>query len=118
MNLLCALAYVLPATIFYHLHRTKHGALTALVVSSGFASVFAVVANRYLAIPMYVRLYKIPLAAILKMASATNPLVHSLTDFLLLTILPFNLIKYTIVSFLTYLVYKKASLALQQIAEK
>lgn len=118
MNLLCALAYVLPATIFYHLHRTKHGALTALVASSLFASVFAVVANQYLAIPMYVRLYKIPLAAILKMASATNPFVHSLTDFLLLTILPFNLIKYTVVSFLTYLVYKKASLALQSIAEK
>lgn len=118
MNLMCALAYVLPATIFYHLHRTKCGALTALVTSSLVASVFAVLANRYLAIPMYVRLYKIPLAVILKMAAATNPFVHSLTDFLLLTILPFNLIKYAIVSFLTYMVYKKASLALQRIAEK
>ncbi|WP_432642466.1 ECF transporter S component, partial [Acidaminococcus sp.] len=110
--------YVLPATIFYHLHRTKRGALTALVASSLVASVFAVLANQYLAIPMYVRLYKIPLAVILKMAAATNPFVHSLTDFLLLTILPFNLIKYAIVSFLTYMVYKKASLALQRIAEK
>lgn len=117
MNLMCALAYVMPATIFYHLHRTKRGALTALVTSSLVASVFAVLANQYLAIPMYVRLYKIPLAVILKMAAATNPFVHSLTDFLLLTILPFNLIKYTMVSFLTYMVYKKASLALQRIAE-
>lgn len=118
MNLLCALAYVLPATIFYHLHRTKSGALTALLLSTVVASLFAVVVNRYLAISMYVRLYKIPLGAILKMASATNPLVHSLTDFLLLTILPFNLLKYTVVSFLTYLVYKKASLALQQLTEQ
>ena len=62
--------------------RTKSGALpTALLLSTVVASLFAVVANRYLAIPMYVRLYKIPLGAILKMASATNPLVHSLTDF-------------------------------------
>lgn len=117
MNLMCALAYVMPATIFYHLHRTKRGALTALLTSSLVASVFAVLANQYLAIPMYVRLYKIPLAVILKMAAATNPFVHSLTDFLLLTILPFNLVKYTIVSFLTYMVYKKASLALQRLAE-
>jgi riboflavin transporter len=107
MNLLCALAYVLPATIFYHLHRTKSGALTALLLSTVVASLFAVVANRYLAIPMYVRLYKIPLGAILKMASATNPLVHSLTDFLLLTILPFNLLKYTVVSFLPTWCIKK-----------
>lgn len=82
------------------------------------ASVFAVAANRFLAIPLYVKLYKIPLATILKMASAANPLVHSLTDFLLLTVLPFNLLKYGVVSWITYLIYKKASLALTEILKK
>ena len=52
------------------------------------------------------------------MASATNPLVHSLTDFLLLTVLPFNLLKYAVVSGITYLIYKKASLALTEILKK
>lgn len=118
MNLLCALAYVLPCTVSYHWHRTREGALTALVVGSLAASVFAVVANRFLAIPLYVELYKIPLAAILKMARAANPLVHSLTDFLLLTVLPFNLLKYGVVSWITYLIYKKASLALTEILKK
>ena len=118
MNLLCALAYVLPCTVFYHLHRTRKGAMTALLAGSLVASVFAVGANRFLAIPLYVKLYKIPLAAILKMASATNPLVHSLTDFLLLTVLPFNLLKYAVVSGITYLIYKKASLALTEILKK
>ena len=114
-NLLCALAYVLPTTLFYHVHRTKKGALTALTAGSLVASVFAVLANRYFAIPMYVKLYHIPLGTILKMAAATNPLVHSLNDFLLLTILPFNLIKYAICSFLTFLIYKKASVALERL---
>ena len=118
MNLLCALAYVLPSTVFYHLHRTRQGAMTALVAGSLVARVFAVLANRFLAIPLYVKLYKIPLEAILKMASATNPLVHSLTDFLLLTVLPFNLLKYAVVSGITYLIYKKASLALTEIIKK
>ena len=45
-------------------------------------------------------------------------LVHSLTDFLLLTVLPFNLLKYAVVSFLTYLIYKKAGLALEEILRK
>ena len=92
--------------------------MTALVAGSLVASVFAVLANRFLAIPLYVKLYKIPLEAILKMASATNPLVHSLTDFLLLTVLPFNLLKYAVVSGITYLIYKKASLALTEIIKK
>ena len=92
--------------------------MTALLAGSLVASVFAVGANRFLAIPLYVKLYKIPLAAILKMASATNPLVHSLTDFLLLTVLPFNLLKYAVVSGITYLIYKKASLALTEILKK
>lgn len=118
MNLLCALSYVLPCTVFYHLHRTRKGALTSLVLGSLIASSFATAANRYLAIPLYVKLYHIPLEVILKMASAANPLVHSLTDFLLLTVLPFNLLKYAVVSFLTYLIYKKASLALEGILRK
>ena len=115
-NLLCALAFVLPTTLFYHLHRTKKGALTALCLGSLIGSIFTVLANQYFAIPMYVKLYHIPLETILKMASAANPLVHSLTDFLLLTILPFNIIKYSICSFLTFLIYKKASVALEQLA--
>lgn len=104
--------------MFYHLHRTRKGALTSLVLGSLIASSFATAANRYLAIPLYVKLYHIPLEVILKMASAANPLVHSLTDFLLLTVLPFNLLKYAVVSFLTYLIYKKASLALEEILRK
>lgn len=118
MNLFCSMAYVISAAIGYHLHRTKKGALYSLVEGSLIASVFAVVTNRYFAIPMYVRLYGIPLESILKMAAATNPLVHSLTDFLILTVLPFNLIKYAIVSLLTYLIYKKISIALQELVNK
>ena len=49
------------------------------------------------------------------MGRAVNPFVDSLIDYLLFTVLPFNLIKYGIASFLTYLVYKKASVALTEI---
>lgn len=118
MNLFCSIAYVVPSTIFYHLHHSKKGALYALVSGSLIASIFAVVTNYYFAIPMYVKLYGIPLETILKMGRAVNPFVDSLIDYLLFTVLPFNLIKYGIVSFLTYLVYKKASVALTEIVNR
>lgn len=117
-NLLCALAFVLPTTVFYHLHRTKKGALLALCLGSLVGSLFTVLANQYFAIPMYVKLYHIPLEVILKMAAAANPFVHTLTDFLLLTILPFNIIKYASCSFLTFLIYKKASVALERLVTR
>ena len=47
------------------------------------------------------------------MAAAANPFVHSMTGFLLLTILPFNLVKYAVVSVIAFSVYKRISLALQ-----
>ena len=34
MNLFCSIAYVVPSTIFYHLHHSKKGALYALVSGS------------------------------------------------------------------------------------
>ena len=108
--------FTLPA--LYHLHHSKKGALYALVSGSLIASIFAVVTNYYFAIPMYVKLYGIPLETILKMGRAVNPFVDSLIDYLLFTVLPFNLIKYGIVSFLTYLVYKKASVALTEIVNR
>jgi riboflavin transporter FmnP len=118
MNLFCSMAFVVTATWYYHFHRTKHGALGALIISSIFASVFAVVTNYYFAIPMYVRLYGIPLDTILKMASAANPFVHSMFGFLLFTVLPFNLIKYAAVSGVTYMVYKRISNTLQALIDR
>lgn len=33
MNLFCSIAYVVPSTIFYHLHHSKKGALYALCLA-------------------------------------------------------------------------------------
>lgn len=60
--------HLLPSPSF------KKGALYALVSGSLIASIFAVVTNYYFAIPMYVKLYGIPLETILKMGRAVNPL--------------------------------------------
>jgi len=113
MNLFCSMAFVLTAAWYYHFHYNKKGALQSLVLASLLGSAFAVFTNYYFAIPMYVRLYGIPLETILQMAAAANPFVHSMTGFLLLTILPFNLVKYAVVSVIAFSVYKRISLALQ-----
>ena len=115
MNLLCSLAFVLPAALLYKYHRTKKMAALSLLTATTFASVFAVFGNLYVALPMYVKLYGIPMDTIFAMAAAVNPLVHDMTSFLLFCILPFNLVKYTIVSSLTYALYKRTSNTLHRL---
>ena len=118
MALFCSLAYVLPASYFYHQFRTTQSAIPALLLGTGFASLFAVLANRYVALPLYVKMFGISLDTIVKMGSATNPFVHSLNGFLLLTVFPFNLIKYGIVSLVSFLLFKKSSKALADLINK
>ena len=48
------------------------------------------------------------------MTQAVNPLVQDMDTFLLFCILPFNLIKYTITSLFTYLLYKRIGNALRR----
>ena len=114
MNLLCSLAFMLPAALCYQYRHTKSGAFLAVLLGTLLASIFAILANLYVALPMYVRLYGIPMETILAMAQAVNPLVHDMTSFLLFCILPFNLVKYSITSTLTYLLYKRIGSALRR----
>ena len=114
MNLLCSLAFMLPAALCYQYRHTKSGAFLGVLLGTLLASIFAILANLYVALPMYVRLYGIPMETILAMTQAVNPLVHDMTSFLLFCILPFNLVKYSITSTLTYLLYKRIGSALRR----
>lgn len=118
MNLLCSLAFVLPAGLVYKYRHTKKSAALGMLSAASFASIFAVFANLYIALPMYVSLYGISMDTILAMTRAVNPMVQDMTSFLIFCILPFNLIKYTIVSSLTYALYKRTSNALHRLLDK
>jgi riboflavin transporter len=117
MNLMCSVAFLLPASLIYKYFHTKEGAILGLCTATAAASVFAVFGNLYIALPMYVSLYGISMDLILQMAAAVNPLVHDMTSFLLFCILPFNLLKYTLISAFTYLLYKRTDTALRRLLD-
>lgn len=107
MNFCVSAFYLLPAVLFYRRHRSKKGAVISLIISTLFVSVMAVLVNAFVMFPMYASLYGMPLDALVEMGKAVNPYVNSFLTLMLWSVLPFNLLKYTIVSVVTFLVYKR-----------
>lgn len=108
-NLILTLAFVLPAAIIYQKNKTKKNAIVGLIVSVLFVSLLAIVSNMYFIFPMYAKLFNLKINDIVQMAIVTNPLVNDMKTMIIFSLLPFNLLKYTTISVLTMISYKKLS---------
>ena len=60
-------------------------------------------------IPKFSQLFGLPIDAIVAMGSAVNGAINSVTTLVLFAVVPFNLLKGILVSFITFLLYKRIS---------
>ena len=70
-------------------------------------TVFGSLFNAFFLIPKYVQLFGMPLDVIVGMGTAVNPAITSLNTLVLFAVVPFNIVKGVIVSFMTLLLYKR-----------
>ena len=103
----CSLA--LPATILYHLGKSRRSAILGLCVGSVVLTVFGSAFNAIYLLPKFAQLYGMPLDTIITMGSKINGNISSLFTFVLLAVAPLNLIKGASISVLTLLLYKKVA---------
>ena len=108
-NYLIGCMLVLPASVIYQFHKSKHSALIGCVVGTIVMTIFGTWFNAVYLLPTFSRLFGMPLDAILGMGAAINPRVTNLTSFVILMVAPINIIKGTGTSALTMLIYKKIS---------
>ena len=106
-NFLVGCSFVLPASIVYHAHKTRKGAVAALCLGTAVMTVFGSLFNAWFLIPKFAELYGAPMEAIIGMGSAVNASIHDLSTLVLFAVVPFNLLKGVIVSALTFLLYKR-----------
>lgn len=106
-NFVVGCSFVLPATIVYHRIKTKKGALAGMAIGTGVMTVFGSLFNAVYLLPTFAELYGMPLEAIIGMGTAVNKLINSVSTLVLFAVVPFNLIKGVLVSFLTFLLYKR-----------
>lgn len=108
-NFAVGCSLVLPATIIYHAHKSKHSAILGLAVGSLCMSVFGSAFNAIYLLPKFAQLYGIPLDTIVGMGTKINGSIHNVTTFVMICVAPLNLLKSSVVSVLTMLLYKRVA---------
>ncbi len=106
-NFAVGCSLVLPATIIYHLNKSRCSAVLGLVGGTLILTIFGSAFNAIYLLPKFAQLYGLPLNTIISMGSAIHPAVNNVTSFVLFCVAPLNLLKGTAVSVMTLLLYKR-----------
>ncbi len=106
-NFLVGSVLVYVAGIIYYKKRTFKNAVIGLILGVLFMTAFATLSNYFVVFPLYSKL--MPLDKIIEAASLVNRFVVDYKTLILYAVVPFNLLKGTVVSLVTLLIYKKVS---------
>ena len=98
---------VVIAVLLYRGHKSRKMAVLGCAAGSVAMACVGMLTNYFLIIPFYSQV--MPLQAIFDACNAINPYVTGMQGYLLLGVLPFNLIKGAILTAITMLAYKKLS---------
>lgn len=93
-NLIGVAFFVIPSWLVYkHMGKTKKAVFASLIVGVIVRTAFACFCNACITLPLYAKAMGLPLDSIVQMVGAVNPSIHSLTSFIALATVPFNIIK-------------------------
>ena len=94
-NFIIGVSFVVPASFIYHRNKSKKSAILGMIIGGLFMEVAGIIANIYILLPAY------------GMAEHID-----LNKYVMVGLIPFNGIKAILISVVTYLVYKKVSVAI------
>lgn len=105
-NFITGVIFILPAGYLYKKRRTKKCAITGMILGGVIMVVASAFINAYILIPAYGNALNMPIDAFIQMGSKIHPSIDSIMDLALLCVVPFNVLKVTVVSVITALIYK------------
>lgn len=108
-NFVVGCSFVLPASIWYHIHKSRHSAVIGLILGTISMSIFGTAFNAVYLLPKFAQLYGMPLETIIGLGSQIHPGIHNVTTFVVMCVAPLNIVKGTTVSILTLLLYKRVA---------
>lgn len=111
-NFAVGCSMILPATILYHVKKSKASAIVGLIAGTLTMTVFGSLFNAVYLLPKFAVLYGLPLEAIIAMGTKVNGSITSVSTLVLFAVVPFNILKGLVVSCLTFLLYKRVEAVL------
>jgi len=108
-NFLVGSVFVFVASSIYIRHKTKKVAVISLLISTVVFSIWAGILNYYVLLPLYENALKFPISEIVKISAKFNNLIVDKVTLVLYSIIPFNLIKGSLISIVTFILYKRVS---------
>lgn len=108
-NFVTGCVFVLPAAFIYRHKKSLKSAIVGMAVGTLSLAAVGALLNYFVLVPTYVEMYKMPLDAIVGMASEVNGAVTDLKSMIVFAVMPFNLLKGVVCSVLAGLLYKHVS---------
>ncbi len=106
-NFIIGSAIVLPSALLYMKYKNKKFAVIGLLLGTVLMAAVGALANYFVLIPFYQNF--MPIDAIVAMGTAINHNIKGVSTLVLYGIVPFNLFKGLVISFITLLLYKRLS---------
>lgn len=106
-NFAVGCSMILPATILYHVKKSKKSAIVGLIAGTLVMTVFGSLFNAVYLLPKFAVLYGTPMEVIIAMGTKVNGSITSVSTLVLFAVVPFNILKGCVVSVLTFLLYKR-----------
>lgn len=100
---------IVIAVSIYQLHKTRKIAVAGCLTGTVGMALMGMLTNYFLIIPYYTVAMGWPIETIFDLCAQVNPYIGSMGGYLLLGVLPFNLMKGLIITAITLLVYKRLS---------
>lgn len=112
-NFLGSVSFIIPAALIYQHRKTKKMAFVALGAGAVVMVCWSIIGNCYITLPFYGKVAFDGIENIIAMGTAVNSRITSLFTFVIYAIVPFNLLKGTVVAFVTAVLYKRVSVIIR-----
>lgn len=113
-NFVVGCAFVIPASVIYQRHKTRKNAIVGMASGTIISTLTGMFTNAFILLPAFAVYFGgMPIEALISEGSKVNPAINGMLTFIILAVTPLNLLKFTIVSLVVFLIYKKISTLLK-----
>lgn len=108
-NFVVGSAFAYTAGFVYFKNKTFGRAVAGLLIGTVTMTIVITLANYFVMFPFYAKLFGMEIQTLVDMGAAINKNITDLKSMMLISVVPFNLIKGIMLTALTLLIYKRVS---------